>query len=211
MSFWEVNQKLLGGFAINVELFLLTLFFSLPLGVVFLYLRKSKLKPIISATIWYLRGSPLMIQLFIVMYVPGLVFGIPLKSRFVVAIVAMVINYAAYWCEIFRGGYESIPKGQWEAGQVLGLPKWAIERKIILPQVVKQIIPPFGNELLNLIKDTTLARVIAVPEMLMASTEFTSKGLIWPLFYTTIFFLISTAFLTWILKIAERRFAYYES
>ncbi len=85
-----------------------------------------------------------------------------------------------------------------------------IERKIILPQVVKRIIPPFGNELLNLIKDTTLARVIAVPEMLMSSTEFTSKGLIWPLFYTTIFFLISTAILSWLLKISERRFAYYE-
>jgi polar amino acid transport system permease protein len=170
----------------------------------------GKSKAIMQGVIWFLRGSPLMIQLFIVMYVPGLLFNIPIKSRFTVAVIAFSINYAAYFCEIFRGGIESIPKGQWEAGQVLGLSKWAIERKIVFPQVVKKIIPPFGNELLTLIKDTTLARVIAVPEMLMASTEFTTKGLIWPLFYTTVFFLIATAFMTFFLKWLEGRFAYYE-
>jgi polar amino acid transport system permease protein len=170
----------------------------------------GRLKIIMQAIIWFFRGSPLMIQLFIVMYVPGLLFNIPIKSRFTVAVIAMSINYAAYLCEIFRGGIESIPKGQWEAGKVLGLSKWTIERKIILPQVVKKCLPPFGNEVLNLIKDTTLARVIAVPEMLMASTEFTTKGLIWPLFYTTLFFLGATAILTYLLRYFEGRFAYYE-
>ena len=151
-----------------------------------------------------------MIQLFIVMYVPGLLLGITVKSRFAVAVIAMSINYAVFLCEIFRGGIESISKSQWEAGKVLGLSKWTIECKIILPQVVKKCLPPFGNELLNLIKDTTLARVIAVPEMLMASTEFTTKGLIWPLFYTTVFFLLTTAILTYLLKYFERRLEYYE-
>ncbi len=210
MSFWEINAKLLGGFVINIKLFLLVLLISLPLGLIFCYIRMGKLKLIMQTVIWFLRGSPLMIQLFMVMYVPGLLFNTPIKSRFAVAVIAMSINYAAYLCEIFRGGIENIPKGQWEAGKVLGLSKWTIERKIILPQVIKKCLPPFGNELLNLIKDTTLARVIAVPEMLMASTEFTTKGLIWPLFYTTVFFLGATAILTYILKYLERRFAYYE-
>ena len=141
----------------------------------------------------------------------GLLFNIPIKSRFTVAVIAMSINYAVFLCEIFRGGIESMPKGQWEAGKVLGLSIWTIECKIILPQVIKKCLPPFGNELLNLIKDTTLARVIAVPEMLMASTEFTSKGMIYPLFYTTVFFLGATAILTCLLKYFERRLAYYES
>ena len=210
MSFWEVNAKLLEGFMVNIELFFLVLLLSLPLGLIFCYLRMGKAKLIMQAVIWFFRGSPLMIQLFIVMYVPGLLFGIPIKSRFAVAVIAMSINYAVYLCEIFRGGIESVPKGQWEAGKVLGLSKWTIESKIILPQVVKKCLPAFGNELLSLIKDTTLTRVIAVPEMLMASTEFTSKGLIWPLFYLSVFFLIATAILTYVLKYFERRFAYYE-
>ena len=211
MSFWEVNIKLLGGFLVNIELFFLVLLFSLPLSMLFCYIRMGKLKLIMQVIIWFFRGSPLMIQLFIFMYVPGLLFGIPIRSRFMVAVIAMSINYAVYICEILRGGVESIPKGQWEAGKVLGLSKWIIAYKIILPQVIKKCLPAFGNELLNLIKDTTLARVIAVPEMLMASTEFTTKGLIWPLFYTTVFFLGATAILTCLLKYCEGRFAYYES
>ena len=209
MNFWEVNSKLLGGFGYNLALFALTLLFSLPLGLIFCYIRMGRLKGIMQAVLWFLRGSPLMIQLFIVMYVPGLVFGIPIKSRFVVAVVAFAINYAAYFCEIFRGGIESIPIGQFEAGKVLGLSKWKIQRKIILPQVAKKVVPPMGNEVITLVKDTTLARVIAVPEMLMASTEFTTKGLVWPLFYTSVFFLGATAVLTVLLKYIERRFAYY--
>jgi len=160
--------------------------------------------------VWIIRGTPLLLQLLVVFYVPGLVFDIPMKNRMLAALIAFVINYAAYFSEIYRGGIESIPKGQYEAGQVLGLTKVQVFFKIVLMQVVKRIIPPMGNEIITLVKDTSLARIIAVAEILKAAERFSSKGIIWPLFYTGAFFLIFNGLLTIILGWIEKKFDYYK-
>lgn len=152
-----------------------------------------------------------MLQLFVVFYVPGLVFGVPMKSRMTAALVAFVINYAAYFSEIYRGGIESIPKGQYEAGQVLGMTKSQIFFKVVLMQVVKRIIPPMSNEIITLVKDTSLARVIAISEILMTATEYTAQGLIWPLFFTGIYFLAFSGGLTLLFNFIEKKFDYYRS
>lgn len=152
-----------------------------------------------------------MLQLFVVFYVPGLVFGIPMKSRMTAALIAFVINYAAYFSEIYRGGIESIPKGQYEAGQVLGMTKSQIFFKVVLMQVVKRIIPPMSNEIITLVKDTSLARVIAISEILMTATEYTAEGLIWPLFFTAIYFLVFCGGLTLLFNFIEKKFDYYRS
>jgi len=145
-----------------------------------------------------------------VLYVPGLVFGTPFRQRIVAALIAFIINYAAYFSEIYRGGIESISKGQYEAGQVLGMTRTQIFFKVVLLQVVKRIIPPIGNEVITLVKDTSLAHVIAVPEILMMSANFTAKGLVWPLFYTGVFFLAFSGLLTILLSFVEKKFDYYK-
>ena len=152
-----------------------------------------------------------MLQLFVVLYVPGLVFGIPMRNRMVAALIAFVINYACYFSEIYRGGIEGISKGQFEAGQVLGLNKTQIFFKVVLLQVVKRIIPPMSNEIITLVKDTSLARVIAVAELLMAAERFAGKGLIWPLFYTGIFFLVFNGVLTVLFSKLEKKLDYFRS
>ena len=152
-----------------------------------------------------------MLQLFVVFYVPGLVFGVPMRNRMMAALVAFVINYACYFSEIFRGGIESIPKGQYEAGQVLGLTKTQIFTKIILLQVIKRIMPPMSNEIITLVKDTSLARVIAVGEILLAAERFAGKGLIWPLFYTGAYFLIFCGLLTLLFGFIEKKLSYFRS
>ena len=151
-----------------------------------------------------------MLQLFVVFYVPGLLFDTPMKSRMTAALIAFVINYAAYFSEIYRGGIESIPKGQYEAGQVLGMTKSQIFFKVVLMQVVKRIIPPMSNEIITLVKDTSLARVIAVSEILMQATDFTSKGIIWPLFYAGGFYLIFVGVLTILFNYIEKKLSYYK-
>ena len=171
-----------------------------------------ELKPIALITkifVWVIRGTPLMLQLIIVYYVPGLVFDMPMKNRMLAAVIAFVINYAAYFSEIYRGGIESIPKGQYEAGQVLGMTKTQVFFKVILMQVVKRIIPPMGNEIITLVKDTSLARIIAVAEILKAAERFTARGIIWPLFYTGVFFLLFNGLLTILLSRIEKKFDYY--
>lgn len=150
-----------------------------------------------------------MLQLFVVFYVPGLVFGTPMKSRMTAALIAFVINYSAYFSEIYRGGIESIPKGQYEAGQVLGMTKSQIFFKVVLMQVVKRIIPPMSNEIITLVKDTSLAKVIAIYEIIMKATEYTNFGLIWPLFYTALFFLAFCGGLTLLFNYIEKKFDYY--
>ena len=150
-----------------------------------------------------------MLQLFIVLYVPGLVFNAPFSQRMTAALIAFVINYAAYFSEIFRGGIQSISKGQYEAGQVLGMTKTQIFFKVILLQVIKRIIPPMGNEAITLVKDTSLARVIAVPEIIMQSTNFTAVGLIWPLFFTGLFFLLFSGLLTILISFIEKKLNYF--
>ena len=214
MSFVQVSLELLEGFLQNCYLFGATLLFSLPLGLVISMGSMSKfklIKYITKSFVWVIRGTPLMLQLFVVFYVPGLVFGTPMKSRMTAALIAFVINYAAYFSEIYRGGIESIPKGQYEAGQVLGMTKSQIFFKVVLMQVVKRIIPPMSNEIITLVKDTSLARVIAVSEILMQATDFTSKGIIWPLFYTALFFLAFCGILTLLFSYIEKKFDYYRS
>ena len=150
-----------------------------------------------------------MLQLVVVLYVPGLVFGVPMRNRMVAALIAFVINYSCYFSEIYRGGIESVSKGQYEAGQVLGMTKSQIFFKIVLMQVIKRIVPPMSNEIITLVKDTSLARIIAVGEILMAAERYAGKGLIWPLFYTGIFFLLFNGVLTLLFGYIEKKLDYY--
>ena len=213
MSFVQVSLQLLEGFLQNCYLFGATLLFSLPLGLIISMGSMSKFKIIkyIKKTfVWVIRGTPLMLQLFVVFYVPGLVFKTPMNSRMTAALIAFVINYSAYFSEIYRGGIESIPKGQYEAGQVLGMTKSQIFFKVVLMQVVKRIIPPMSNEIITLVKDTSLATVIAISEILMKATEFTTVGLIWPLFYTAVFYLLFVGILTLLFGYIERRLGYFK-
>lgn len=212
MTFQQITLDLLEGLGQNLQLFLLTLVFALPLGLIITFGSMSKFAPLKFLTktiVWIIRGTPLMLQLFVVFYVPGLVFGIPMKNRMLAATIAFVINYACYFSEIYRGGIESIPNGQYEAGQVLGLTKTQTFFKVVLMQVVKRIIAPMGNEFLTLVKDTSLARVIAVSEIIMAAERFTARGLIWPLFYTAVYFLAFCGILTLLFGWIEKKFSYY--
>ena len=212
MSFAQVSVDLLQSFLENVSLFCLTLLFALPSGLIITTGSMSKIAPIRWFTktfVWIIRGTPLMLQLFVVFYVPGLAFGIPMQSRMTAALIAFVINYAAYFSEIYRGVIESIPIGQYEAGQVLGMTKSQIFFKVILMQVVKRILPPISNEVITLVKDTSLARVIAVAEIIMAAERYAGKGLLWPLFYTGVFFLVFNGLLTVLFSFIEKKFDYY--
>lgn len=214
MSFQQVSISLAVGFLENCRLFFETLLFSIPLGLLICFGSMSKFKPLsyfIKTIVWIIRGTPLMLQLFIVFYVPGLIFGIPMRNRMLAALIAFVINYGCYFSEIFRGGIESIPKGQYEAGQVLGLTKAQIFFKIVLLQVVKRIVPPMSNEIITLVKDTSLARVIAVGEILMSAERFAGKGLIWPLFYTGLYFLLFNGLLTILFGYVEKKLSYFKS
>ena len=214
MSFQQISISLATGLLENCRLFLETLLFSIPLGLLISFGSMSKFKPLsffVKVFVWCIRGTPLMLQLFIIFYVPGLVFGIPMRNRMLAALIAFVINYACYFSEIFRGGIESIPKGQYEAGQVLGLTKKQIFFKIVLLQVIKRIVPPMSNEIITLVKDTSLARVIAVAEILMAAERFAGKGIIWPLFYTGVYFLIFCGVLTVLFGYIEKKLDYFKS
>ncbi len=214
MSFADISLDLLEGFYQNCYLFGATLLFALPLGLIISMGSMSKIKivkAITKAFVWVIRGTPLMLQLFVVFYVPGLLFDMPMKSRMTAALIAFVINYAAYFSEIYRGGIESISKGQYEAGQVLGMTKSQVFFKVVLMQVVKRIIAPMSNEIITLVKDTSLARVIAVSEILMHATDFTSQGVIWPLFYTGAFFLVFNGVLTILFGKIEKKFDYYKN
>ena len=150
-----------------------------------------------------------MLQIFVVLYGPGLVFGVPMRNRMVATLIAFVINYACYFSEIYRGGIESVSKGQYEAGQVLGMTKSQIFFKVVLMQVVKRIVPPMSNEIITLVKDTSLARIIAVGEILMAAERYAGKGVIWPLFYTGVFFLLFNGLLTILFGYIEKKLDYY--
>ena len=211
--FWEVTLDLLKGFGTTCSIFGLTLVLALPLGLLISFGTMSKflpLKAVFKTIVWVIRGVPLMLQLFVVYYVPGFVFGVPIASRLVATVIAFVINYACYFSEIYRAGIEAIPAGQTEAGEVLGMTKWQIFRKVIFMQVVKRIIPPMGNEIITLVKDTALARVIAVTEIIWRAEQFMSRALIWPLFYTAVFYLAFVGALTLFFGWAERKFAYYK-
>lgn len=209
----SVIASMFEGFGLNFSLFAITLLFAIPLGLIVTLGTMSKIKPIkwiMKTFVWIIRGTPLMLQLFVVFYVPGLLFGMPMRSRFFAACIAFVINYAAYFSEIYRAGIESIPKGQYEAGQVLGMSKVQVFFKVVIFQVVKRIVPPMGNEIITLVKDTSLARVISVTEILMCAERYTKQGLIWPLFATAIYFLVFNGILTILLGRLEKKFDYYK-
>ena len=213
MSFQQVTLDLLKGFWENCELFGETLLFALPIGLIIAFGSMSKFKPLkylVKSFVWIIRGTPLMLQLFVVLYVPGLVFDMPFRNRMMAALIAFVINYACYFSEIYRGGIESISRGQWEAGQVLGMTKSQIFFKVVLLQVVKRIVPPMSNEIITLVKDTSLARVIAIGEILLAAERFAGKGLIWPLFYTGVYFLVFNGVLTLLFGYIEKKLNYFK-
>ena len=207
-----VTTELLLGFWESLKVFGLTLLFSIPLGLVISFGSMSNWKPLKSLTrgfVWVIRGTPLMLQLIIIFYGPGLMFGLSAMPRFTATIVAFSINYACYFSEIYRGGIESIPVGQYEAGQVLGMTKSQIFFKVVLLQVIKRITAPMGNEIITLVKDTSLARVIGIYELIWAGEQFIKKGLIWPLFYTGVFYLVFSGLLTVLLGYLEKKLDYF--
>ena len=211
--FLQVTMRLLEGFETTCLIFALTLVLALPLGLVIAFGSMSKLKPLAENTkifVWVIRGVPLMLQIFVVFYVPRLIWELPAFSRFNAVIVAFVINYACYFSEIYRGGIESISKGQYEAGQVLGMTKTQVFFKVILMQVVKRIIPPMSNEIITLVKDTALARVIMVAEILKVAEEYTAYALIWPMFYTAVYYLAFVGLLTLLFGFFEKKLSYYK-
>lgn len=215
MEVSEVIIKLFQGFGTTCLIFILSLVLSLPLGLVVTAGSMSKFKPLKLVTrvfVWIIRGTPLMLQVIIVYYGPGLWFDWSIKNfRFTAVIVAFVINYACYFSEIYRGGIESIAKGQYEAGYVLGMSKAAIFFRIILPQVVKRILPSISNEVITLVKDTSLARVIAIGELIRAAEEAsTIMGAMWPLLCTGLFYLVFSGLLTIIFNKQENKLNYYK-
>ena len=210
--FLPVTLQLLAGFWESLKIFVMTLVFSLPLGLVICFgsmSRFSPLRALVRGFVWIIRGTPLMLQLIIIFYGPGLMFGMSALPRFTATIIAFSINYACYFSEIYRGGIESISKGQYEAGQVLGMTKQQIFFKIILLQVIKRILAPMSNEVITLVKDTSLARIIAVYEIIYMGQSFIKKGLIWPLFYTGAFYLVFSGLLTVLFGKLEQKMNYF--
>ena len=233
--FWSVTLNLLEGFGMTLTLFALTLLFAIPLGLLIAFGSMSKLgktfyrktsgsegkekKPFavypIAALckffVWVVRGTPLMLQLIVIFYGPGLL-GYDLLPRFTAVLIAFSINYACYFSEIFRGGIESIPKGQYEAGQVLGMTRVQTFFHVVLLQVVKRIIPPMGNEIITLVKDTSLARVISVYEIIWNAQAYIKReGLLWPLLYTAVFYLLFSGFLSLLFGYIEKKLDYFKS
>lgn len=235
-QFIEVSAKLLEGFGVTLELFFLTLLFSLPLGLIISFGSMSRFQPlkwIVKVFVWVIRGTPLMLQLIIIYYGPGLVgtwaskmiatgtysgafirwlSGWEVFDRFFAVTLAFVINYACYFSEIYRGGIESINQGQYEAGQVLGLTKTQVFFKVVLLQVIKRIVPPMSNEIITLVKDTSLARIIMVYEIIWEAQKFAkTDGLMWPLFYTGAFYLLFSGVLTLLFGYIEKKMSYFRS
>ena len=230
--FNEVTLSLFDGFVVTVKIFALTLLFALPIGLIMSFGSMSKFKPLkytVKTIVWIIRGTPLMLQLIAIFYVPGFVgkwagkLGIEnffidwladwtVPDRFLAVMIAFVINYSCYFSEIYRGGIESMPRGQYEAGAVLGMTKTQVFFKVILMQVIKKIVPPMSNEIITLVKDTSLARVIAVYEIIWAGQSFIKgAGLIWPLFFTAVFYLAFNGLLTILFGLAEKKLSYFKS
>lgn len=212
--FLNVTMSLLEGFLTTFKIFALTLVMALPLGLIISFGSMSKLSVIkwpVKAVIWIIRGTPLMLQLIVFGLGPGLL-GISGMDMFIAVMIAFVINYACYFSEIFRSGIEGIPKGQYEAGKVLGLTKTQVFFKIVLMQVVKRIIPPMCNEFLTLVKDTALANTIMIYEITWNAKRFmNSDGILWPLFYSGVFYLAFCGILTLIFGFIEKKLDYYKA
>ena len=219
-----ILERLTGAFALNCELFFLTLLFSLPLGLVVAFGSMSRCAPlrgVVKTFVWVIRGTPLMLQIIVIYLGPGLLgMNNPWPSgsggRMVAAVVAFAINYACYFSEIYRGGIEAVPKGQTEAGQVLGMTKSQIFFKVKLLQMLKRIVPPMSNEVITLVKDTSLSRIIALQEVIWAGQAFMKgshgiHGAIWPLFFTGVYYLVFSGLLTLGLGWLERKLNYFKA
>ena len=230
MSFLEVTAFLWDGFVISLLIFAVTLLCGAPLGLPIAFCSMSRfkvVKAISKGFVWVIRGVPLMLQIFIIFYGPGLIMGsspwramddyfflyydIKDVSRIIAVLVAFTINYACYFSEIYRGGIESISKGQYEAGYVLGLTKSQIFRKIVLKQVIQRIVPPMSNEIITLIKDTALANCILVSEIVLLAKNLAAEAIIWPLFYTAVYYLLFVGILTIVLGKVEKKLSYFRS
>ena len=217
--FQTVLSSLSLGFLKSLEIFALTLLGAIPLGLIIAFGSMSRFKPlqyVVKLVVWIIRGTPLMLQLLIIYYGPGLLLGNnwwggSSSGRFAAAMVAFIFNYSCYFSEIYRGGIEGIPKGQKEAGQVLGLTNTQIFFKVTLMQVIKRIVPPMGNEVITLVKDTSLVRVIAVYEIMWNGQSFIkSSGIIWPLFFTGLYYLAFSGLLTLLLGWVEKKLDYFK-
>ena len=219
--FLEVITLLLKGFSLSCILFVLTLIIALPLGLLISFCTMSKFTPLrflFKVIVWVLRGTPLMLQLFVILRLfqwPSMNtgwdwFDATFSTRFIAALVAFGINYAAYFSEIFRGGIENLSKGQFEAGYVLGMTKNQIFFKVILLQLVKRILAPMSNEIITLIKDTSLANTIGVYEIIFQSKTFMAEGLIWPFFCAGVFYLIFVGILTLLFGFFEKKLAFFK-
>ena len=240
MTFLEVTSFLANGFVFSLIIFAVTLICGIPLGLPIAFCSMSRFKPLKAVAktfVWIVRGIPLMLQIFIFYYVPGLLFNKPiftLIDRFIIenfnipndggvvnlllinagglcaVLIAFSVNYACYFSEIYRGGIESISKGQYEAGYVLGLTKSQVFKKIVLKQVIKRIVPPMSNEIITLIKDTALANCIMIPEIIKQAKELANtQAIVWPLFYTGVFYLLFVGLLTILLGKLEKKLSYF--
>ena len=207
-QFLQITLELLEGFGTTCLIFIITLALSLPIGLLVAFGSMSGFKPlrtVVRTFVWIIRGTPLLLQILFIFYGPALLFHVPVMPRLIAVLVAFVINYACYFSEIYRGGSESVPRGQYEAGQVLGMTRGQIFFRVILLQVVKRIVPPMSNEIITLVKDTSLARVIVVTEILKVAENWLLKGLVWPVFYTAVFYLLFVGLLTLLFRWLEKK------
>ncbi|WP_458406990.1 amino acid ABC transporter permease [Anaerotignum sp.] len=215
MNISVIMQQLVGGMGASLLIFVLTLLFSMPLGLAVAFGRMSKFKPlqaIIKFFIAILRGTPLMLQLLVVFFGPYYMFGwtLPRSYRFIAVILGFSINYAAYFAEIYRSGIESIPKGQYEAAAVLGYNKNQTFFKIIFPQMVKRVLPPVTNEVITLVKDTSLAFVLTYEEMFTVAKQIAAaQTTIMPLFVAGVFYFIFNAVVAFVMERIEKKLSYY--
>ena len=218
--FASLNQ----GFLQTLKLFFVTLVGAIPLGLIISFGSMSRFKPLSAAVkviVWIVRGTPLMLQLLIIYYGPGILFGNPIwgggeSGRFLASAVAFILNYACDFSEIYRGGIQGVPSGQNEAGLVLGMTKSQIFFKVTLLQMIKRIVPPMSNEIITLVKDTSLARIVALQEIIWAGQAFmkTSHGIsgqLWPLFFTGVYYLVFSGLLTLLFGYIEKKMAYFKS
>ncbi len=210
MSIQVIIDSLFKGFGMTVAIFFATLVIALPLGLIFSFLQKSKIKIVsglMNSIIWVVRGTPLMLQLMIIYYGPGLLFDVRLRDfEFTATIIAFAINYACYFSVIFKGGINAVPKGQYEACQVLGMKKSQAFVNVAMPQIYKNILPPMSNEIITLVKDTSIARVIGLPELLFRANSIRSiTANIWPMFGTGIFYLAFVGILSIVFAKLEKR------
>ena len=216
-----VFESLNVGFLQTLKLFFVTLVGAIPLGLIISFGSMSKFKPLsalVRVIVWIFRGTPLMLQIMIIYFMPGLVFnnniwGSGENGRFIASCVSFIINYACYFSEIYRGGIQGVPVGQQEAGLVLGMSKSQIFFRVTLMQMIKRIVPPMSNEIITLVKDTSLARIIALQEVIWAGQAFLKgsqgiSGQIWPLFFTGIYYLIFSGVLTLLFGKIEKKLSY---